>query len=194
MPWTLHISHTFENLAFSWSWKACIVTVVNTKAVFFFIFISRRNVKERNTHTPSRKFCRIQPIRWWLQNSWSVSNFVCHMHQMFSQLSVGVTAEAETTCHMKDQHMPFLKSCVWALTVYIHLLTNFTKNSGRWTNAEVQVFLYPPAAGVVVVVGWLMSLTNSYWWCKCNQENRGAYRAKFSSRGLPWYLVLIPSS
>lgn len=45
---------------------------------------------------------------------------------------------------MKDQHMPFLKSCVWALTIYIHLLTNFTnmENCGRWTNAEVQVFLY----------------------------------------------------
>ncbi len=45
---------------------------------------------------------------------------------------------------MKDQHMPFLKSCAWALTIYIHLLTNFTnmENRSRWTNAEVQVFLY----------------------------------------------------
>ncbi len=67
-------------------------TVVNTTAFFFrdfwlhAIFVSRWNVKERDTHI-SQKSCIIQPIRWWLRNSWSVSTFVCHMHQMFSQRS-----------------------------------------------------------------------------------------------------------
>ncbi len=57
------------------------------------IFVSRWNVKERDTHV-------IQPIRWRLRNSWSVSTFVCHMHQTFSLRSVGVTSEAETRATM----------------------------------------------------------------------------------------------
>ncbi len=45
----------------------------------------------------SWKSCIIQSIRGRLWNSWSVSTFVCHMHQKFSQWSVGVvTSEAET--------------------------------------------------------------------------------------------------
>ncbi len=48
--------------------------------------------------TRTRKSCIIiQPIRWRLQNSFSVSNFVCHMHQTFSQRSVGVTSKAPFT-------------------------------------------------------------------------------------------------
>ncbi len=80
-------SHTFENPAFIWSWEAFVVTVVNTTAFFFRegvwhhgIFVSRRNVKECDTHV-FRKSCIIKPIRRRLRNSWSVSTFVYHMHQ-----------------------------------------------------------------------------------------------------------------
>ncbi len=99
---TLNISHTFENPAFSWSWQALVVTFVTRRISSFCegvwlhgIFVSRQNVKERDTHV-SRKSCIIQPIRWRLRHSWSVSRWVCHMHQTFSQRSVGVTSEAET--------------------------------------------------------------------------------------------------
>ncbi len=80
MPQTLNISHTFENPAFSWSWQALVVTVVNSTAFFFRegvwhhgIFVSRQNVKECDTQV-SRKSCIIQSIRWRLRNSWSVSS------------------------------------------------------------------------------------------------------------------------
>ncbi len=43
------------------------------------IFVSRRNVKECNTRLPT---------------------FGCHMHQTFSQRSVGVTSEAETKSYV----------------------------------------------------------------------------------------------
>ncbi len=43
------------------------------------IFVTRRNLKERDTCV-SQKSCLIQPIQWWLHNSWSVSNCVCRMH------------------------------------------------------------------------------------------------------------------
>ncbi len=38
----------------------------------------------KNATHVSRKSCIIRPIRWRLRNSWSVSTFVCHMHQTFS--------------------------------------------------------------------------------------------------------------
>ncbi len=50
------------------------------------IFVSRRNVKERDAYV-LWKSSRIRPIRWRFRNSWSVSNFVCHMHYIFSQHS-----------------------------------------------------------------------------------------------------------
>ncbi len=82
MPWTLNISHTFENPALIWSWEAFVITVVNTTAFFFCegvwrhgIFVSRWNLKERVTHV-SRKSCIIQQIRWRLRSSWSVSTFI----------------------------------------------------------------------------------------------------------------------
>ncbi len=83
-------------------------SVVNMTAFFFregvwrhAIFVSRQNIKERDTHV-SRKSCRIQSIWWRLRNSWSVSTFVCHMHQTFSQRSVDVTSEAETMLRVTE--------------------------------------------------------------------------------------------
>ncbi len=66
MPWTLIISQTFENPALTF-----VVTFVNTTAFFFRegVFVSRRNVKVRDTHI-SQKSCIIQPIRRWLWHSW----------------------------------------------------------------------------------------------------------------------------
>ncbi len=82
--------------------KRFAVTFVNTTAFFFregvwrhSIFVPRWNIKERNTHV-SRKSCIIQPIRRRLRHYWSVSRYVYHMHQTFSQRFVGVTSEAET--------------------------------------------------------------------------------------------------
>ncbi len=79
-----------------------VVTFVNTTAFFFRegvwrhgIFVSRRTENKRDTRV-SRKSGLIQPVRWWLRHSWSVSRKVCHMHQTFSQRSVGVTSEADT--------------------------------------------------------------------------------------------------
>jgi len=44
----------------------------------------------KNATKVSRKSWIIQPIRLRLQSSWSVSHFVCQIHQTFSQCSVGV--------------------------------------------------------------------------------------------------------
>ncbi len=84
------------------SWWALVVTVVNTTAFFlegvwhYIIFFFTWNIKEHYTHV-SQKSCIIQPIRWRLRNSWSVSIFVCRRHQMFSKRSMDVMSEAETT-------------------------------------------------------------------------------------------------
>ncbi len=84
---TLNIPHTFENPAFSWPWfvKEFVVTVVNTTAFFFRegvwrhgIFVSRWTENKRNTRI-SWKSGLIQPVRWRLRHSWSVSRKVCHM-------------------------------------------------------------------------------------------------------------------
>ncbi len=61
-----------------------------------FLLLWSQNVKEHDTHV-SRKSCIIQPIQWRLQNSWSVSTFVCHMHQTFSQ-----TFSLKTYCVYED--------------------------------------------------------------------------------------------
>ncbi len=78
-----------------------------------------QKVKECDTHV-SRKSCIIQPIRRRLRHSWSVSRKVCHMHQTFSQRSVGVKSEAETSLHsMHPRYQEHIRalSCVlsWEL-------------------------------------------------------------------------------
>ncbi len=80
--------------------KRSVITFVNTTAFFFRegvwrhgIFVSRWTENKSDTCV-SRKSGLIQPVRWRLRHSWSVSRKVCHMHQTFSQCSVGVTSEA----------------------------------------------------------------------------------------------------
>ncbi len=47
------------------------------------------NIKECDTHTHiSRKSYLIESIRWWLQNSWNVFNFVCNMNQTLWQYAL----------------------------------------------------------------------------------------------------------
>ncbi len=60
------------------------------------IFVSRQNIKEWDTHV-SRKSCIIQPIRWWLRNSWSVSTFMCRMNNLANCPGCDVTSEAKTS-------------------------------------------------------------------------------------------------
>ncbi len=76
-----------------------VVTFVNMTAFFFCegvwrhgIFVSRWTENKRDTRV-SRKSGLIQPVRWRLRHSWSVPRKVCHMHQTFSQQSVGMTSE-----------------------------------------------------------------------------------------------------
>ncbi len=56
-------------------------------------------------HTRLLEILYIQPIQWRLWNSWSVSTFVCHMHQTFSQRSVGMMSEAETTLSLSRSRL-----------------------------------------------------------------------------------------
>ncbi len=71
----------------------------------------------KNATHVSRKSCIIQPIRRRLRHSWSDSTFVCHMHQAFSQRSVGVTSEAETRIQNTVARVFFL-SCLFSLKAY----------------------------------------------------------------------------
>ncbi len=83
------------------------------------IFVSRQNVKERYTHI-SQKSCKILPIPRLCRISWSVSNFVWHMHQTFSQQSLGMTSEAESTNPITTPK-PNINPCT-VLTLSLHIL------------------------------------------------------------------------
>ncbi len=108
----IELDYGFERLYtanfkyFTYFWKSSIyLTLITVRCHickhddFFREGAWRHGIfKEHDRHV-SRKSCRIQPIRGRLRHSWSVSRWVSHMHQMFSQRSVGVTSEAEAKCY-----------------------------------------------------------------------------------------------
>ncbi len=90
-------SLSFENPVFSWFWYAVIVTVVDSSAFFLPVgvihdgFVSRRMVKEHDTHTsprnPVEQMTTSKLLKWW-------PFFV--PYQMLRQQSVGMMSKSET--------------------------------------------------------------------------------------------------
>lgn len=92
--------------------------------------ISLFPVKEPYTHVSGKSY-RIQPLRWRLLNSRSVSHFVCLLLQMFSQFYMNVTSETTNLFIRQNPstHFFVIAACDWRFGPCLHFPNNSTTPS-----------------------------------------------------------------